>query len=156
MRRALILDVLLGAAAGAGAIFVMDKVTSLLYARERKSIKDRENEARAGKSAYENAAQRYLGDKELGPAIHWFVGISSGALYGLLRNRSRDVGIGSGLAYGLATYLLLDEALTAALKLAPPPDAFPWQTHARGLVGHLVFGAILDGAFDAADLATPE
>ena len=90
--------------------------------------------------------------KKIGGAIHWSIGVTSGAIYGLLRNRSEHVGIGSGLAYGLAFYLLVDEAALTALGVSPPPKAFPWQTHARGLAGHLVLGAILDGVFDAADL----
>ena len=151
MRRRLIADALLCAAAGAAGIFIMDKVTTLLYEREPESAQRRENKARGGKSAYDEIAERFLGDEDLGPAVHSFIGISSGALYGALRNRNVHVGIGSGLAYGLATYLLLDEALLAAMKVTPPPNAFPWQTHARGLAGHLVFGAVLDGVFDFAD-----
>ena len=48
-------------------------------------------------------------------------------------------------------YLAIDEGLMSATKLAPPPDAFPWQTHARGLAGHFILGLLLDGAFDVAD-----
>ena len=103
----------------------------------------------------EPLAGRRLDDderKKIGSAIHWTVGVSSGAVYGLLRNRSRHVGFGSGLAYGLAMYLAIDEGLLSATKLAPPPDAFPWQTHARALAGHLILGLLLDGTFDVADL----
>ena len=124
--------------------------------------KEREKKASGGKTAYENAAEkgakvagRRLDEderKKIGSAIHWTVGVSSGAMYGLLRNRSRHVGFGSGLAYGLATYLAIDEGLLSAMKLTPPPDAFPWQTHARGLAGHLILGLLLDGTFDVADL----
>jgi hypothetical protein len=39
----------------------------------------------------------------------------------------------------------MDETLTPALGLTPGPDAFPWQTHARGLAGHLVFGTVANG-----------
>ena len=30
------------------------------------------------------------------------------------------------------------------LGLTPGPTHFPWQTHARGLAGHLMFGAVAD------------
>ena len=148
-RRPLIADVIVGAAAGAAATWAMDKVTSVLYQRQSEKTKTQENAARGGKSAFEVAAEKVHVNAA---TIHWSIGIASGALYGLLRNRSKQVGIGSGLAYGLALYLFVDEAAQSALGLSPPPNKFPWQTHARGLAGHLVLGAILDGVFDAADL----
>lgn len=158
-RRPLIGDLVLGAAAGAAATWAMDQATTLLYERESTEAKRRENAVRRGKTAYEIAAEKLspkpLGKKQLksaAKAIHWSIGISSGALYGLLRNRSARLGAGSGLAYGLAMFLAIDEGLLAALKLTPPPEKFPWQAHARGLAGHLVLGAILDGAFGVADL----
>ncbi len=160
--RPLIADVVLGAAAGAVATWAMDKATNFLYELQPEETKEREKKARGGKTAYEKAAEkgakvagRRLDEderKKIGSAIHWTVGVSSGAMYGLLRNRSRHVGFGSGLAYGLAMYLAIDEGLLPAMKLAPPPDAFPWQTHARGLAGHLILGLLLDGTFDVADL----
>lgn len=161
-RRPLVADLLLGAAAGAAATWVMDKATTFLYDLQPEETKERENKARGSKTAYEIAAEkgakaagrRLNRDerKKIGNAIHWTVGVSAGAVYGLLRNRSEHVGLGSGLAYGLAMYLAIDEGLMSAAKLTPPPDAFPWQTHARGLAGHLILGLLLDGAFDAADL----
>lgn len=161
-RRPLAVDLLLGAAAGAAATWAMDKVTAVIYERQPEKTKRQENKARAGKTASEVAAQkgaklagRKLSAeqrKKIGGAIHWSLGVSSGALYGLIRNRSRFLGIGSGVAYGLAFYVLVDEAGLSALGISPPPAAFPWQTHARGLAGHLVLGGILDGVFDLADL----
>jgi len=154
--RPLAADIVLGAAAGAAATWAMDAVTTLLYEREPEQVKKRENKARGSKTPSEKIAEK-LSDskaqrKRIGSAIHWSIGVSSGAFYGLLRNRSRYVGLGSGLAYGLAMYLALDEGLLTVTKLSPPPGAFPWQAHARGLAGHLVLGAILDGVFDVADL----
>ena len=149
MQRPLIGDVVLGAAAGAAATWVMDKATTLLYEREPADVKRRENAVRRGKTAYQLAAEK-LGAKNpkvAAQAIHWSMGIGSGALYGLLRNRSARVRTGSGLAYGLAMFLAVDEGLLTALKLTPTPDKFPWQAHARGLAGHLVLGAVLDCAF---------
>jgi len=70
----------------------------------------------------------------------------------VLRNRSRRVGLGSGLAYGVAFWLVMDETATALLGLAPPPRRFPWQTHARGLAGHVVLGGMIEAAFDMVDL----
>ena len=144
MRRPLIGDLVLGAAVGAAATWVMDQATTLLYEREPADVKRRENAVRRGKTAYQIAEEKTGVPAQ---AIHWSIGIGSGALYGLLRNRSTHVRTGSGLAYGLAMFLALDEGLLTALKLTPSPEKFPWQAHARGLAGHLVFGAVLDGAF---------
>jgi hypothetical protein len=158
------MDVLLGAAAGAAATWAMDAVTTLIQERQPEEVTERENKVRGKKTAYEIAAEkgaqlvgRKLLKKErkaIGVGIHWSLGIGSGALYGALRNRVRYAGIGSGVAFGIAMYALLDEAALAALGLVAPPNEFPWQTHARGFAGHLVLGAILDGAFDLADLVS--
>ena len=141
----------------------MDAVTTLIQERQPEEITERENAVRGKKSAYEIAAEkgaklaghRLLAKqrKAIGVGIHWTLGVGSGALYGVIRNRVRYVGIGSGVAFGIAMFALLDEAALAALGLVPPPNEFPWQTHARGFAGPLVLGAILDGAFDLADLA---
>jgi uncharacterized membrane protein YagU involved in acid resistance len=66
-----------------------------------------------------------------GVVIHWGLGIVAGA---------------GGLTFGAAFWLAVDEALTPALALTPGPRAFPWQTHARGLAGHLTFGLVADAA----------
>jgi hypothetical protein len=154
-------DLLLGAAAGAAATYVMDQVTTVLYEREPKDVQERESAARGGKTAYEIAAERIarLFDKPIdeeqrkrvGSAIHWSLGVSSGVLYGALRHRFRSLRYGSGLLYGTAFFLLMDEGALTLLGLTPPPKEFPWQTHGRGLVGHLVLGGLIEAAFDVAD-----
>jgi uncharacterized membrane protein YagU involved in acid resistance len=156
------LDIVLGGLAGAAATWAMDGVTSLLLERQPEKITERENRVRDKKFAYEIAADKAaslagyrLLKKErqrIGEGIHWAIGVSSGAIYGALRNRARYFGIGSGVAYGVVLYLLIDEGALTALALSPPPNEFPWQTHARGLAGHLVLGAVLEAAFDVADL----
>ena len=74
------------------------------------------------------------------------VSIGGGVLYSVLRVPA--VRAGRGLAYGTAFWLVVDEGLTPLLGFAPGPLAFPWQTHARGLLGHLVFGAAADTALE--------
>ena len=41
--------------------------------------------------------------------------------------------------------------MVPALGLTPGPTAFPWQAHARGLVGHLTFGTVTDGTLRLLD-----
>jgi len=155
-RRPLAFDVFLGALSGAAGTVLMDQVTTLAYERQPKSVRDREDEARGDKTAFVAEAEK-LGAPEtqqeaVGNAIHWALGVGAGALYGVLRNRSRRVGLGSGLAYGVSFWLVMDETATALLGLAPPPRRFPWQTHARGLAGHVVLGGMIEAAFDMVDL----
>jgi len=73
-------------------------------------------------------------------------------LYALLRRRFPALRRpGSGLVYGAGFFALMDEGALTALKLTPPPGRFPWQAHARGLVGHLVLGGAVEGALAVAD-----
>lgn len=157
-RRNAALDIVIGAAAGAAATWVMDAVTTAIQDRQSKESLGEEKAARGEKPAYEVAAEKgaeALGRaidaktrKKAGAAIHWTLGVSSGAAYGLLRNLAPSLGIGSGIAYGVLFWLVMDEAALTALGIAPPPQDFPWQTHARGLAGHLVLGAVIESAFD--------
>jgi hypothetical protein len=150
-RRNVAIDIVKGAIAGAAATWVMGRATTWLYQREREQAKERENEARGGGTAYENAAERLAGALHVslaqaqraraGTAIHWATGIASGVAYQLLRRRWAGARTANGLPFGTAVFLVLDEAMNPLLGLTPGPRAFPWQAHARGFAGHLVFGA---------------
>jgi hypothetical protein len=162
-----LMDLALGAVAGTAATWVMGKVTTYLYEHEGQQTRQREDRARGGSTAYETAAKKAAGfagrelseeeSKKLGSAIHWATGVSAGAVHGLLRRRLAGRGLGRDLAlgalFGSAVWLLLDEVGNVALGLTPGPRAFPWQTHARGLAGHLVLGLTTEGLMQAADLA---
>ena len=162
--RQLAIDVLLGALTGAAATWAMDQATTLIQERQPEKVTKRETRVRGAKSAYEVAAEKgaklagrritKTQRQRIGAGIHWSLGVGAGMIYGILRNRVRFFGIGSGVAFGVAMYLVVDEAGLAALGLAPAPTEFPWQTHARGLAGHLVLGAVLDAAFGVADLVS--
>jgi uncharacterized membrane protein YagU involved in acid resistance len=90
-------------------------------------------------------------EKQLGSALHWGLGVGAGALYGAIRRRVPGIAIGQGTAFGTAFWLVIDEAANALLRLTPGPAAFPWQTHARGLAGHLAFGIVADTVLDVAE-----
>jgi uncharacterized protein DUF1440 len=147
-------DLLKGAIAGAVATGVMDKVTTTLYEREGKSARQQEDRARHGHTAYDAAAEKAAGllgkqlsddDRHrLGNAVHWALGIAAGAAYGVLRHRVPGLRRAGGAKFGTAFWATVDEGLVSALGLTPPPQAFPFQTHARGLVGHLAYGIVAD------------
>lgn len=159
---ALGLDMIRGGIAGAIATWVMGQVTSYLYELEDQSVRRREEQVR-GTPAYQVAAERMaalarlsLTEAELsraGQALHWGLGIGMGALYGALRPRVAGVDAAQGLAFGLAFFLLIDEGMNTAFGFAKPPADYPWQAHARGLAGHLVYGLATDASLDLLDRA---
>ena len=160
-RHGLTEDLLKGAIAGAVATFVMDQATTFMYQREGRRARKREDEARGGTTAYEAAAERgaavmgtRLTHRERehgGTAIHWALGIGAGAAYAVLRRRFDLVGSVAGTTFGTAFWALMDEGVVPALGLTPGPFAFPWQTHARGFLGHLTFGTVTDGSLRVLD-----
>jgi hypothetical protein len=150
--RNVIADAIDGAIAGLVATWVMGKVTSLLYEREDVEARRREDDARGGRTAYAVAAEkgaRLIGlaipedrREAAGSRLHWALGIGTGAAYGIMRSRLPFVDRAGGLLFGTAFFLAVDEIGTTVLRLTPPPTAFPWQAHARGLAGHLTYGAV--------------
>ena len=139
-----------GALAGALGWWAMDHTLRFFYDHESAAVHRRENQARGGVPALEVMAEKLAGlagstlsDEErqrAGTALQWTTGVCAGMLYGVLRRRIPAARTGHGLAYGAAFSLVVDEGLTPMLGFAPDPGAFPWQTHARGFIGHLVFG----------------
>lgn len=157
-------DLVKGAIAGAVATWVMNQVTTLLYERENEHARQREDSARHGRTAYEVAAEktarltgRTLPERtrrRAGAAVHWGLGIGAGAAYAVMRRRATSLGLGGGLLFGSGFWLVMDEVAVYLFGLTPGPAAFPWQTHARGLVGHLTFGSVTDATLDLLDQVT--
>lgn len=139
-----------GVLAGAAAWWAMDQVLQVIRDRHHPSVRRSEDAARGGVPALEVLAARLavLGGHPLSAAeraragtwMQWILGIGGGVLYASLRDRLWSAGIPRGLGYGAAFALVVDEGLVPLLGLAPGPAAFPWQTHARGFLGHLVYG----------------
>jgi len=151
---AVVEDLARGALAGIAATWVMGQVTTYLYENESPGAREAEDNARDGMTAYGVAAEkaaeavgRELDEdqqKQAGAAIHWALGAGAGAAYGLMRDRVPMADAANGLLFGAAFWAVIDEGANVALGLTPGPAAFPWQTHARGLAGHLVFGVAAD------------
>ncbi len=147
-----------GAVAGAAGWWAMDHVLQFLYNHERPLVRETEDAARGGVPALEVLAERIAAHfdvplpevqrEKAGAVLQWVEGIGTGIIYGVLRGRAPVVGIGRGLAFGAGVSLLVDEGMVPLLGLSPGPTAFPWQTHARGLVGHLVYGFVAHVVFD--------
>lgn len=160
-RNGLALDLAKGALAGAVATWVMTQVTTLLYEYEDEEARQREDDARDGRTAFEVAAEkaaRLTGRtlpartrRRAGAAVHWGIGMTAGAAYAVIRRRADALGMAGGLLFGSGFWLVMDEVAVYLFGLTPGPTAFPWQTHARGLLGHLTFGSVTDATLDMLD-----
>ena len=78
--------------------------------------------------------------KVAGPAVHYAMGATSGAIYGAMAELVPPVTFGAGLPFGTAVWLLADEAAVPALGLSKSPTEYPLSTHAYSLASHLVYG----------------
>ena len=154
-----------GAAAGAAATAVMNQVTTWMYEHESDAAREREDRARGGRTAYVSAASRLAGTAgveldeaqkaQAGTALHWATGIGAGVAYAVARQRWPAVARANGLPFGIGFFLLVDEGVNTALRFTPPPRAFPWQAHARGAAGHVVFGLVTHAVLAGLDRLIP-
>jgi hypothetical protein len=137
-----------GAAAGYLAGQAMDKATTWFYGRQSDASKQREQEllpegapiASARKLASLAGAEPT--DEQAG-AIAAALHQSLGQLYGVVAATLTRRGVApmtAGVATGMGGFLLVDE-LANSLFFTPPPQAYPVESHLRGLVGHLALGA---------------
>jgi hypothetical protein len=137
-----------GAAAGYLAGQVMDKATTWFYERQSDASKRRESEL-LPEGAPMASARKLAGlvgaeptDDQAG-TIASTLHQSLGQLYGVVAAALARNGVPpvtAGLASGAGGFLLVDE-LANSLFFTPPPQAYPVESHLRGLVGHLTFGA---------------
>lgn len=154
------LNLLIGAAAGAAAVYVFDKLDWFMYEHEDDAATAQTKAARPGGEAPAHVmatrASKVSGlgaapKEKLGTGIHYGLGVGPGAAYGLLRRRLPLVSAGRGTLFGLAMFLVEDELLNTLMRTAGKPQDYPWQAHARGLVSHLVYGFVLDTLLRTAD-----
>lgn len=158
-RSGTLLRAAMGAIAGAIGVWALDRVTWALYNREDEEALAREKRARpegldpAHKAVVEGA--RAMGvDVEpkqptaAGVALHYSLGIIPGALYAVYRRRVPLLTAGRGTLFGTSLFLLQDELLNAVTGLSGKPQEYPWQAHARGLVGHVAYGIAMESALD--------
>lgn len=83
--------------------------------------------------------------------FHYALGMLPGALYGVARRMRPSVRTGSGVLYGLALFVIMDETAAPVTGIASPPGRYPWQAHARGLAAHVVLGMTTEILLRATD-----
>jgi putative membrane protein len=80
-------------------------------------------------------------EKEIaGPLVHYAVGTTAGAVYGVVAEYQSEVTSLSGMPFGAAFWLVVDEGSLPVLGLAKGPTAYPVGIHVYALASHLVFG----------------
>jgi hypothetical protein len=152
-------DLTRGAVAGMVGTWMMDLVTTALYEKQSKKVTQREVAARPdGKSSVELMLERIedtsgveLNKEQSALAtqwIHYALGAVPGALYVFARERIPGVGAAHGMVYGALVFIVNDEWLNWKLGFSGPPQAYPTETHMRGLIGHLVLGVTTDVVAD--------
>lgn len=153
-------DLLIGAVAGAAAVWVMDRVDWFNFRHVDSQARARTESVRPGgmdpahvmvANVADAAGMELSPEKHhaLGQLVHYSLGTAPGALYGALRGRYPAISKGRGLLFGFGLFLIQDEGMNALLGLSAKPKAYPWQAHARGLVAHLVYGLATDTIFTA-------
>ena len=150
-------DIIFGAAAGALGVWAMDRLDWALWDRQPEAVRRRIEEVRPGgldpAHAIAHRAAAALGHHltpaqphPAGLAVHYAAGALPAVAYALARRRIPLLAAGGGLLYGLGAFLLEDEIGGPATGFAAPPQAYPWQAHARGLVAHLLYGLVVESA----------
>jgi putative membrane protein len=82
--------------------------------------------------------------KVAGPAVHYAMGATMGALYGALAELDTRASLGAGIPFGAAVWLAADEVAVPALGLGKPPNQTPASIHASALASHAVYGLTTD------------
>jgi len=155
-------DALIGAAAGAAAVWVMDRVDWFNFRHEDPKARKRTKAVRPqGAAPAQVAADKIVeplgfdiepkDNNALGKAVHYSLGIVPGALYGALRHTTPILTTARGTLFGLGLFSIQDEGLNALAGLSAKPQEYPWQAHARGAVAHVVYGLVLDLGLRLAD-----
>lgn len=152
-------DLMRGAVAGMVGTWMMDLVTTALMQQQSKKVTRREEGARPdGKGSVQLMVDRIeavsgvgLNDEQRSLVeqwVHYALGAVPGALYVFARERIPGVGAANGMLYGALLFAVNDEWLNWKLGFSGPPEAYPMETHLRGLIGHLVLGVTTDTIAD--------
>jgi hypothetical protein len=143
-----------GALAGYAASRSMDAATSWFHARQSEASRRREEELAPGGALVQLGKQlgaavgRDLTDEaagRVGVAVHRTLGMSYGLAASALVGRGMRP-VSAGLVVGTAALLLVDEGTAL-----PQMTAYPVESHARGVIGHMTFGLVTGGLLALTD-----
>jgi putative membrane protein len=148
-----------GVAGGLAASFVMEKFQAV-WATMAKNYEKKTDKAahrsrkekepatiRAASSISEGLFRHKLTKYEkrvAGPAVHYAMGATSGAIYGVAAEVFPPVTTGSGAPFGAAVWLIADDMTLPAIGLAKWPTKYPASTHLYALASHVVYGLVTE------------
>jgi putative membrane protein len=146
---------LAGAIAGLVGAYAMERFQALWSERQRRAQPKQTASAGLDEPTTVEAAERLAETvlhtelpEELKPvageAVHYGMGMLSGAIYAAVAEILPFVRAGNGLLFGAALWWLADETAVSALGLAKKPSAYPPSTHAYALSSHLVYGFVTE------------
>jgi putative membrane protein len=78
--------------------------------------------------------------KYAGPAVHYAMGATSGAIYGAAAELIPAATAGGGIPFGTAVWLVADDVTLPAVGLSKWPTAYPFSQHAYAFASHVVYG----------------
>lgn len=140
-----------GAVAGVVGTWLMDVATWALYRQQSSESLEQEARTRVYGKDTAHAAARHLAraagsdaaqdePNAAGVFIHYQLGIVPGVVYARVRETYPWATAGKGALWGALLYVTNDLLAGRLLRLTGPQRDYPWQTHLRGLVGHIVLG----------------
>lgn len=124
-----------------------DRVGRGVQPPQAEGTADDDATVRSGSIAYRAIAGREPDTetrRRLGSGAHYAFGAAVGLAYGLLGARVPSLRAGYGTAYGTLVWAIADEGVMPALGLSRGPRRLPPGVHAYALLGHLVYGAVLE------------
>lgn len=149
-----------GAVAGAAGIAALDFVTEWMTSAQPEETLEREAHARPDAldpaHALANRVAEATGTEleppqphSAGVATHFAIGMVPAAAYAAFR-QGEGFNLGRGLLLGMGM-VAQDQGLNYVLGLSGAPNEYPWQAHARGLLGHAAYGAVTEGTLAGLD-----
>ena len=154
-------DLAAGAVAGAIAVWIMDRVDWFMVEHEDPAAWRRTQAVRPHrKDPAHNMADMMAEAVGVEPppqphpagiAMHYAVGMGPAAIYGVARRHMPGGVMSRGLLLGLGRFVIEDEIVNPAMGFAADPRRYPWQTHARGLVAHLILGVVTEAVLSMLD-----
>lgn len=163
-----LLEGLAAGAVGAGMQSIDFRATERITPKSPDQAFDPPEAEQADESALETTARRLveglaqrgpLDERQkarLGELVHYGFGAGWGGLYGLVRASYPRAWSPRGMAgFALGVWLLGDNLLLPAMRLAAWPHRYPPKVHAHALGAHLAYGAgvaLTLGAIDRAPL----
>ena len=137
-----------GVIAGAVASFAMDRFQAVASSLLPSDGSDEEPATQKAADAVAKVVAGHEVPKDAKPltgqSIHYALGIGLGIAYGVAAEFRPTITAGYGVAFGLGTATLLDEAAVPTVGLGEAPWNTPMATTVYGYASHLVFGGVAE------------